>query len=186
MLSCFSRVWLFATLWTAAHQAPLSMGSSRQEYWSGLPFPTPGDLPDPGIEPAPSLTFPVLAGGYFMTGVIWDAPFFGSNTCKCANHSSEHSLWSWARVWTLVPPLNSRVTLDRQLQQSVPTRVAYRIEGIKLSLRCSGLSAHQDHLEGWPVKSGMEPGHLHFLKFPGDATAGLGTKLWELQTEVSS
>ena len=46
-----SRVRLFATLWTVAHQALLSMGFSRQEYWSGLPFPSPGDLPDPGIEP---------------------------------------------------------------------------------------------------------------------------------------
>ena len=46
-----SRVQLFATLWTVGHQAPLSMGFSRQEYWSGLPFPSPEDLPDPGIEP---------------------------------------------------------------------------------------------------------------------------------------
>ena len=46
-----SHVQLFATLWTVAHQAPLSMGFSRQEYWSGLAFPSPGDLPDPGIEP---------------------------------------------------------------------------------------------------------------------------------------
>ena len=46
-----SRVQLFATPWTAAYRAPLSMGFSRQEYWSGLPFPSPGDLPDPGIEP---------------------------------------------------------------------------------------------------------------------------------------
>ena len=46
-----SRVQLFATLWTVAHQAPLSMGFSRQGYWSGLPFPFPGDLPNPGIEP---------------------------------------------------------------------------------------------------------------------------------------
>ena len=45
-----SHVRLLATPWTAAHQAPLSMGFSRQEYWSGLPFPSPGDLPDPGIE----------------------------------------------------------------------------------------------------------------------------------------
>ena len=45
-----SRVRLFATLWTVARQALLSMGFSRQEYWSGLPFPSPGDLPDPGIE----------------------------------------------------------------------------------------------------------------------------------------
>ena len=46
-----SRVQLFATPWTVAYQAPLSMGFSRQEYWNGLPFPSPGDLPDPGIEP---------------------------------------------------------------------------------------------------------------------------------------
>ena len=44
-------VQLFATLWTVAYQAPLFMGFSRQEYWSGLQFPSPGDLPDPGIEP---------------------------------------------------------------------------------------------------------------------------------------
>ena len=49
-----------ATQWTITHQAPLSMEFSRQEYWSGLPFPTPGDLSDPGIEPA-SLRFPTLA-----------------------------------------------------------------------------------------------------------------------------
>ena len=46
-----SRVRLFVTPWTVAHQAPPSMGFSRQEYWSGLPFPSPEDLPDPGIEP---------------------------------------------------------------------------------------------------------------------------------------
>ena len=46
-----SRVRLFATLWTVAYQAPLTVGFSRQEYWSGLPFPSPGDLPNPGIEP---------------------------------------------------------------------------------------------------------------------------------------
>ena len=46
-----SRIQLFATLWTVAYQAPPSMEFSRQEYWSGLPFPFPGDLPDPGIEP---------------------------------------------------------------------------------------------------------------------------------------
>ena len=51
VLSRFSHVRLFETLWIAACQTPLSMGFSRQEYWSGLPFPAPGDLPNPGIEP---------------------------------------------------------------------------------------------------------------------------------------
>ena len=46
-----SHLQLFATSWPVAHQSPLSMGFSRQEYWSGLPFPSPGDLPNPGIEP---------------------------------------------------------------------------------------------------------------------------------------
>ena len=51
VLSCLSHVRLFVTPWTTAHQAPLSMGFSRQEYWSGLPCPPPGDLPDLGIKP---------------------------------------------------------------------------------------------------------------------------------------
>ena len=53
LVKSLSCIWLFATPWTVAHQAPLSMGFSRQEYWSGLPFPSPGDLPDPGIKPRP-------------------------------------------------------------------------------------------------------------------------------------
>ena len=53
----------FVTPWTVAHQVPLSMGLSEKEYWSGLPFPPPGDLPDPGIEPES----PGLAGGFFTT-----------------------------------------------------------------------------------------------------------------------
>ena len=56
-------VWLFATLWTIAGQASLSMGFSRQEYWSGVPFPSPGDFPNPGIKPR----CPALAGGFFTT-----------------------------------------------------------------------------------------------------------------------
>ena len=61
-----SRVRFFETLWTVAHQAPLSMGFSRQEYWSELPFPSPGDLPHPGIEPK-SPASPALAVGFFTT-----------------------------------------------------------------------------------------------------------------------
>ena len=63
---------LFVTPWTAAHQASLSMGFSRQEYWSGLSFPPPGDLPDPGIK-STSLTSPALAGRFFTTGAAWEA-----------------------------------------------------------------------------------------------------------------
>ena len=68
MTSCFSPVRLLATLWTIAHQFPLSTGFSRQEYWCGLPCLPPGDLPDPGIELA-SFKSPALAGGFFTTSV---------------------------------------------------------------------------------------------------------------------
>ena len=61
-----SHVHLFATQWTVAHQAPLSMGFSRQEYWSGLPFPPPGDLPNPGMEPMPPAS-PALVGKFLTT-----------------------------------------------------------------------------------------------------------------------
>ena len=72
MLSLFKHVRLFVTLWTIAHQAPLSMGFSRQEHWSGLPCPSPGDLPKPGIKPM-SLTSPALASGFFTTSATWEA-----------------------------------------------------------------------------------------------------------------
>ena len=66
VLSRFSHVRLLATPWTVAHQAPLSMGFSRQEFWGGLPCPPPGDLPDPGMETA-SPVAPALTGRLFST-----------------------------------------------------------------------------------------------------------------------
>ena len=66
-----SHVRLFATPWSVAYQAPLSMGFSRQDYWSGVPFPPPGDLPHPAIEPR-SLMFPASAGRFFITGTTWE------------------------------------------------------------------------------------------------------------------
>ena len=71
LLSCFRRVWLFATLRIVARQAPLSMRFSRQEYWSGLPCPPSGDLCDPGTEPT-SLMSPALASRFFTTSAIWE------------------------------------------------------------------------------------------------------------------
>ena len=73
MLSRFGHVQFFPTLCTVACQAPLSIGFSRQEYWSGLPCPTPGDLLDPGIE-SESLISPALAGGFFTTSSTWETP----------------------------------------------------------------------------------------------------------------
>ena len=72
MLSCFSRVQLCATLWTVVHQALLSVGFSRQEYWSGQQCPSPGDLPEPGTEPE-SLLSPAWAGVFLITSATWEA-----------------------------------------------------------------------------------------------------------------
>ena len=72
VLSHFSHVWFCATLRTVARQAPLSMEISRQEYWSGYPFPPLGDLSNPGIESV-SLTSPALAGTFFTASAPWEA-----------------------------------------------------------------------------------------------------------------
>ena len=92
MLSCFSCVWLFVTLWIVPCQAHQSKGLSRQEHWSGLPCPPPGDLPDPGIEPA-SLKSAPLVGRLFTTSTTWEA----LNT---------YYLWSiaWSTIMNGLPP----------------------------------------------------------------------------------
>ena len=72
MLRCFSCIQLFVTLWTVVHQAPLSMGFSRQEYWNRLPCPPLGGLPNPGIEPI-SFMSPALASGFFTSTATWEA-----------------------------------------------------------------------------------------------------------------
>ena len=73
MLSYSSHVRLFVTLWTVAHQTPLSMRFSRQEYWSGSPCPSPGDLPYPEIKCASNIS-PGLAGGFFIITANWKVP----------------------------------------------------------------------------------------------------------------
>ena len=70
-----SRVQLFVTPWTVAHQAPLSLEYSRQEYWSGLTCPPPGDLPDTKVEPT-SLVPPALTGGFFTIVGDYNLIFF--------------------------------------------------------------------------------------------------------------
>ena len=76
MLSPFSRVQLFAIRWTEAHQAPLSIAFSRQEYWSGLPCLSPGDLPNPGVESSSLISDALTwADRFFTASATWEAPF---------------------------------------------------------------------------------------------------------------
>ena len=94
VLSCFCRVWLFwLTLWTVAHQASLSMGFSRQEYWSGLPFPSPGNLCHPGIKPgSPALQWDPLPTEPPRKPIL--------SMGDCLN---QHSLWGREKK-TLIQP----------------------------------------------------------------------------------
>ena len=91
VLSCFSCVQLFVTLWTIAFKAPLSVGFSRQEYWSVLPFPPPGDLPDPGIKPKSPVSL-ALAGRFFTTRT--------TQLFTMAEHwrIDAFELWCWRRL----------------------------------------------------------------------------------------
>ena len=90
MLSCFSCVWVFPTLWTVVHQGPLSMGFSSQEYWSGLPCPPLGGLPDPGIKYV-SIMSPALAGGFFTTTTTWE----GGNSLGILASSGREFIELW-------------------------------------------------------------------------------------------
>ena len=99
-----SRVWFFVTSWTVVRQAPLSMGFSRQEYWSGLPFPPAGNLPNPGIKPA--FRFHALARGFFTS----ESPYL------CCI-SSLSCVWLFATPWTVArqAPLSTGILQARIL-----------------------------------------------------------------------
>ena len=108
VLSCLSRVRLFAIPWTVALRAPLSMGFPRQEYWSGLPFPPPGHLPNPGTE----LGSPASSGEFFTTelsGKPWRAEMVAICLGKLSwglRHHSWLELCSWMNEWISGEGLN--------------------------------------------------------------------------------
>ena len=88
VLSHFSRVQLFWTLWTVALQVPLSMGFSRQEHWTGFPFPSPGDLSDPGIE-LMFVCISCIAGRFFTTEPLGKPPVVGGSLQRRSGSISE-------------------------------------------------------------------------------------------------
>ena len=89
-----SRFWPFATPWCVAHQAPLSMGFSRPEYWSGVPFPAPGTLPHPGTDPLVP-AYPELAGGFFTTSTTWGAGRSAANSAIESAQGVDLRFWPW-------------------------------------------------------------------------------------------
>ena len=89
-----SHVWLFAIPWTVVYQASLSMGFSSQEYWSGLPFPSPGDLPDPGIEPrSPALQADALPSEPPGKWVVWHNQKKKKTHTQMANSLHTNHVW---------------------------------------------------------------------------------------------
>ena len=123
--SCFIHAQLFVTLWIVAHQTPLSMGFSRQGYWSGLPGPPPGDLPDPGTDPG-SLMAPTLAGRFSTTSATWEAHFILITSLKALSRNtvafwgaggSNFNKWIWGEH-SSVHHIGKYATLDLSAYRS--------------------------------------------------------------------
>ena len=125
MRSPFSCVRLSAALWTIARQAPLSVGVSRQEYWSGVPRPPPGDLPDLGTEAA-SLLSPEWAGGLFTTSTAWEEDGYGtyitsSSPAKPRWRESKPGLWGCQPTPTEKDGCHVPPDQERDLRPGSPT-----------------------------------------------------------------
>ena len=136
-----------------AHQAPLSVGFARQEYWSGVPFPSPGELPDPGIGPS-SLTSPALADGFFTASTTWKDPCNMNNTASCQKSVFIAQLFTEA---------------DRRPSSLPWARFACR------RVRLTPLSERDRH---WPMAGGpVEPGTQHALTTAARRSRGRRNRL---------
>ena len=139
MLNHFSHARLFA------RQAPLSMGFPRQEYWSGLPCPPPGDLPDPGIEPT-SLTSPALAGRFFTT----------STTCLCSLGPHSEPLWK--------NDLREALDFRLKVMERKPCQKANQAQEFEVCESPAHFCAQGAQLEPWIAVAAF-PSSMHLL-FP--------------------
>ena len=105
------------TLWIVTFQAPLSMGFSRQEYWSGLPYPQGGDLPNPGIQPM-YLMSPVLTAGFFTTGATWEAHLQVYSVQFSSVQSLSH-VRLFVTPWTAAHQASLSITNSQSLLMSI-------------------------------------------------------------------
>ena len=143
ILSHFSRVCLFVTLWTITYQAPLFVGFSRQEYWSGLLCPPPGDPLDPEIKPRSPVS-PALGGGFFTTSTTWEAqiPYicmFMYNICLSLSdlllrrhNMVEPGLWNQQRSHLTLEKIFIFFELQWKMQNGKPTPTLLRIKWVPL------------------------------------------------------
>ena len=155
VLSHFSCVWLFVIPWTVACQAPMSIGFSRQEYWSGLPCPPPGDLPNRGFEPV-SLLSPALAGRLFTTSTTWDAHAWGQLWSAEISEPLLRKMMDLVQHWSLVFSLLCCLVLAPSWNQVIsghPRRLHLYLAGAKrIQL---GNSSHPDYFGNpWQPRKG--------------------------------
>ena len=150
-----------------AHQAPLSLGFSRQEYWSGLPFPSPGDLSNLGIKPV-SLASPALAGGFFTTRATWEAqntipsPRGGKNRTQRPSHCDKFGSWEH-RVLSPLPSLNWTGGMFAHLPDTWTESDIFQYAGLVECPRHPLLKGHVLPLR--PAERGLVA-ELHLLRAP--------------------
>ena len=138
--------------WTIVRQAPLSMGFSRQECWSGLLCPPPGDLSNPGIK-LTSVTSPALAGGFFTTSATWEAPyFFVSPACFALG-----CLWSY--YWFLEVYIIFLILLDIYVYCEYFLKILF--SSLVLDAE-KAMAAHSSSL-AWKIPWMEEPGGLQSM-----------------------
>ena len=164
-----SHVWLFVTPCPVAHQAPLSTGFSRHEYWSTLPFPPPGDLPNPRNEPE-SLASPELAGGFFTTRITWEAPIY-------INIKNQKRTIIWGLIWSfefkIRPYFCCKIIIWKDmifhhlktnyLKQQKKIRLWQSFWEFMLNIPFNILS----HLSFWPIKLNNLSNTHNISSFPG-------------------
>ena len=151
-----SHFWLFAVPLAVAHQIPLSMGFSRQEYWSGLPFHPPGNLPDPGIKPA-SLMSPALGGGFFTTSTTWEA--------QIITQIIQHNLFNPHSVTPAKSFLSQKVTLTSSGHQNMDTFWGGNHHSAYLSFYCTAngqwlTASYNKPCSMWSETEGLEGSQL--------------------------
>ena len=167
VLGHFSRVWLFATLWTVARQPPLSMGFSRQEYCSGLPCPPPGDLPNPRIEPE-SLMSPALTGEFFTGTTYGGVHHFLSDGFKWAVDLLTLVLWSLiSQIQTgiyILEPLASQTLEKETLEILLPVSTVWGHSGKMASCKPEGETSPEPDHAGTLILDlqSPEPWVIHF------------------------
>ena len=127
------HIQLFATPWTVARQVPLSMGFSRQEYWTGLPFPTPGDLPHPGIEPAS----PALAGRFSITALLGKPGYQAEVTALKKTLLDKIGMFKARNKGSVAGIDRARGEYGRIIQGSRAGTAAYRALSMRRSLNLS-------------------------------------------------